>query len=186
MGESSIQREERSGRTGKVLLFLFCTKCFLMPINKERGSNIIHVKLYFAENVLLLKNLLHVLIAQHQFQLEEKGWMKLWENLVSSHRRSMLENISHSDNLSHSKSQSLFCSGVCICGKVGKDLHESISSVQLSKSKEITPSLPLVQTWSQRVAAIAHHCCQVCKSCAIPSKSERGFLQKLGLPWCYF
>lgn len=48
-----------------------------MPINKERGSNIIHVKLYFAENVLLLKNLLHVLIAQHQFQLEEKGWMKL-------------------------------------------------------------------------------------------------------------
>lgn len=58
----------------------------------------------------------------------------------------MFENISHSDNLSHSKSQSLFCSGVYFCGYTDNVLCESVSSVQLSKSKEITPSLPLVQT----------------------------------------
>lgn len=94
----------------------------------------------------------------------------------------MFENISHSYNLTHSKNKNSHCVAVFVFSE-SKDnvLLETVGSVQLDIAVKGGRSNPILITGgyfkvTQNEPAIAHRCCQVCKLCAIPSKSEWGYL----------
>lgn len=109
--QSQAFKEKKCRQTQHFLCFSM--KCFIMPVIREQGSNsnIIYDNLYFA---CFLKKLLCVLVSQHQFQLEEEGWIKLRTNNVSSLRRNVFENINHLYNLSPSKKQNTCCVAVFV------------------------------------------------------------------------